>query len=121
MILDIIIVFLGAISYGWIEQFLFGQAKNVGSGNRKIAGKFAWPYHFPAMTILLFAIAWPWWQLFPLLPLVQDLSYFYFKGRRIKKTSWVSKIAGHFTFKGNVVPYAYLIAIGFFVYLQWWL
>ncbi len=108
--LQIILSVLAAVCYGWIERFLFTKIQGSATGNKRI-GSFAFPYHIPMMMFLFFVIAWPNWQLVPVLLIIQDLSYFYFAGRHIKSSSWVSKIVGHFTLFNNIIPYAYVLGI----------
>jgi len=106
---NIIFAVTGAIAYGWMEQHLFAQGAS--SGGTRIFGFFGWPYHFPAMFLLMFAVSWPRWELLPVVLLVQDLSYVAFGVGRIEEGSWITEILGHFTLEGNIVPYAYIVLI----------
>ena len=100
---------IGAICYGWIEQFLFGQIDGLASGVDRL-GPFGVPYHIPAMLTLFVSISWPKWELIPVLLMVQDIAYFTFSGSRITENSWISEICGSFDI-GFTVPIIYLFAI----------
>lgn len=106
----ILIPVLGAIAYGWIEQFLFGQIDGLASGVTRL-GPFGYPYHIPMMFIVFFSMAWPRWELIPVLLIVQDIAYFTFSGAHITENSWISAICGSFELWNNTIPIIYLLAI----------
>jgi len=107
---NIVFAVIGAIAYGWIEQHLFSQG--AWSDGSKFLGSFSWPYHFPAMFLLLLAVSWPKWEILPAIIMIQDFSYIVFKGEGgIRENDWISEILGYFNLNGNIIPYAYILAI----------
>lgn len=107
--MNIVVAVLGAIAYGWMEQHLFSQG--AWSDGERFLGFFSWPYHFPAMFMLLFAVSWPKWEFFPVIVAIQDLSYVTFGKGSIHEDDWISEMLGYFNLNGNIIPYAYLLSI----------
>ena len=107
---------LGAIALGWIEQHLLGQG--AVTGKKWILGQFA-TYHL-ILVVVFIALAYPYWQLIPLLILVEDIAFFTFRLKDdLGPENWVNWIFGGFYIGKQWIPTTYLILIAIYALLEY--
>jgi len=109
---------IGAIALGWVEQFLLGQGALT--GKKWILGHFA-TYHIILLVVFI-ALAYPFWQLVPLLILIEDISFFTFRVKDdLGPDNWVNWIFGGFYIGSRWVPFTYIILLALFIVLEFFL
>ena len=100
-----------SILYGIWEQWRV--RKGWRSGKKILFDHFSW-YHIKMGALFLlvtFILDCNWWM-FPLMILVEDITFFVFGPIKLNKDSWVVWELGGIDFKIFYLPYMYLILVG---------
>ena len=105
--MDFILLMLWSVQYGLIEQWIYRQGFKT--RKEKILKYFS-VYHLMMLGLFLVTIGIAGFvgniKYFPIMILVEDLSYFFFHpGQELKEESWVNFGLGGFRIMGKWIPW----------------